>query len=113
MDRKRPLSLGIVLAAAALALAFLPGNHRHWIHTEGTPHAIVHVLIFTTISFLFCRASRTPAQRVVAVAAAVALALATEYGEHLIYNSLLEYPDMVLDGIGTVLGAVIALARNR
>ncbi len=101
-----------MLAAAALALAFLPGNHRHWIHTEGTPHAIIHVVIFAVISFLFCRASRTPAQCIAAVAAAVALALATEYGEHLLYHSLLEYPDMVLDGIGVTLGAAFALIRR-
>jgi hypothetical protein len=96
-----------VVAAVAL-VSFLPGDDKHRLHTSGRFHSWGHFLAFAGVAFGLARTTRSFAGRALLFACSLILGFAIEWGEHFVYQSPLEWKDVLVDGLGVVCGTLLA-----
>jgi hypothetical protein len=75
------------------------------LQTTGVEHIATHLGIFAVLGFLLMLSYNTTSARMLAVLAGIVLGLGTEYYEHLVFQSSMEYADVLVDGFGVLAGA--------
>lgn len=108
--RKRKMTslvLAGVVAAAVLAVSFLPEQDKRRLHSGGRLHSWGHLIVFSVVGYVASRAAHSPLGRFVALGLAALFGFAVELGEHLVYGSALEWKDVLVDALGVVAGALL------
>jgi len=82
------------------------------LQTTGLAHVALHVGVFAVLGFLVMLSFTTPSTRLLAVCAGIALGFGTELYEHLAFHSPMEYGDVLVDGLGVLVGATARLVRR-
>ena len=105
-------------AAALVGLAVAvgantPAQQRAMLHSHGVLHPWFHLVIFAAVAWLAVRSARNEAVQAVLLVVLVLFGGATEFVEYWYHAAPLEYGDIVLDGLGAVAGAVLALGMQR
>jgi hypothetical protein len=101
--------LACIAVLAVLILSFLPQSDKQMLHTEGRWHSSGHLLALGGIAYVAGRISRTGRGRFLLFLAALVLGFGIEVGEHLVFRSLVEWKDILVDAIGVVSGTLIAM----
>jgi glycopeptide antibiotics resistance protein len=78
--------------------------------TTGFRHVALHFLAFAIFGFLLSKSGSTARTRTLLVIAGLSVGFYTEMYEHIVGGSDLEIVDIVVDGIGVLLGAAIQQA---
>jgi hypothetical protein len=103
------LVLGCVLVAAVAIVSFLPIGDKYLLHTRGRFHFWGHLLAFFVVAYIAARISRSTYTRVLLFLGSLAFGLGIEVGEHLVFGSVLEWKDVLVDSLGVVGGTLIAV----
>ena len=115
-DSRGERLISVVFASAVVAavafVSFLPGGDKHRLHTSGRFHSWGHFLAFAGISFGLARTTRSFGGRTVFFIVSLVLGFAIEYGEHVVYQNPLEWKDVLVDGLGVVCGALLAIVAQ-
>lgn len=83
------------------------------LHSHGMLHPWIHLVLFGMIAWMGARAVRFGAPQVLVLFAVVALGLGTEWVEYWYHSAPLEDLDVVLDAVGAVIGAAVAMVQAR
>jgi VanZ family protein len=94
-------------------LSFLPRHYKEELHTTGSLHDYGHILAFCGAAFMLACISQNIFARAGLLLAGLALGVCLEIGQHLIYATQIEWHDILLDTVGSVLGLLLALVFGR
>jgi hypothetical protein len=113
-NRERAISVVFASAvvAAVMLVSFLPGGDKHRLHTSGRFHSWGHFLAFVGVALGLARTTRSFAGRALLFAGSLMLGFAIEWGEHFVYQSPLEWKDVLVDGLGVVCGTLLAIVTQ-
>lgn len=104
------IALSLFLAIAVISS--LPTQDKFVLHTQGRLHPWLHVLAFGVLTFALVSSVKSSSLRVVIVMLMLTFGWGTEFVEHLRDKWPVETRDVLLDGVGVLLGAVVARARS-
>lgn len=114
MKRSRLFFLASVLFVGVAAISLLPTDEKYRLHTQGFLHPWLHVGAFSLLTWLFVSSVRSSGARIFVVVAMFAFGWGSEYAEHLNDQWPIESRDVVLDSVGTSLGALLGVVlRSR
>jgi hypothetical protein len=102
-------ALTCLVVAAVAVLSFLPGEDKHVLHTRGRFHSWGHLLAFATVAFFMAGTTRTMRGRVLFFIVALVFGFGIEIGEHFLFQSALEWKDVLVDALGVICGTVAAM----
>ena len=88
----------------------MPGKGKYLLHTTGRFHSRGHLLAFLVVSFVVARVWHSRNAKVLLFFGAILFGLATEFGEHLLYHSPMEWKDVLVDTLGVCCGTLLAIA---
>jgi hypothetical protein len=110
-NRKRAIfaALACVVVLAVTILSFLPVSDKNALHTTGRFHSLGHLLAFSIVALLAARISRSVLVRILVLIGSLLLGFGIESAEHLVYHSLLEWKDVLVDALGVIGGTLIGL----
>jgi VanZ family protein len=94
-------------------ISFLPRHYKEELHTAGSMHDYGHILAFCGAAFMLVGVSQNLFARAGLLLAGLALGVCLEIGQHLIYATQIEWHDILLDTVGSILGLLLALAFGR
>ena len=97
------------MVALIVLVSFLPPADKHVLHTRGRFHLLGHLVAFASVGFMAVMTPRTFRSRILFVAGLVLLAFGIEFGEHLAFSTVIEWPDVLMDFMGVFSGVVLAL----
>jgi hypothetical protein len=106
------LALGCVLVGAIAFVSFLPIEDKYLLHTRGRFHFWGHLLVFFVVAYVAVRISRSTYARVLFFLGSLAFGVGIEVGEHFAFGSVLEWKDVLVDSLGVVGGALIAVVST-
>jgi hypothetical protein len=98
--------LGFALLALIAVFSLLPGPWKGRTATHGGAHHAAHIAAFATTSFLLSRSRRTAASQVAQVACLVLFGMVLEALQVAAFGNRIEYPDVMDDAVGVLLGLV-------
>ena len=108
--RRASLALPVFLVTAVALISFMPGKGKYLLHTTGRFHSWGHLIAFVIVSFVAARISHSRRAKVLLFFSAIFFGLATEFGEHLLYRSPMEWKDVLVDTLGVCCGTLLAIA---
>lgn len=103
------VTLACISVLGVAAISFLPMGDKRLLHTNGKYHSWGHFLAFSFVAFVAGRASRTLRGRIFLFLGSLLFGLGIEVGEHLVFGSLLEWMDVLVDAAGVVGGTLLAI----
>ena len=101
-------ALAAFTIAWIITISFSSLKEKEMFHTKGHLHVIGHVVAFAIVSALLYLSLPTWAPRLCAVILAILLGVCTEGGEHIVFNTPIEFTDILVDCFGTVVGILCA-----
>lgn len=110
-NRERTVFAALTCTAvlAVATLSFLPKADKAALHTRGRFHSVGHFALFGIVAYVAGRAARSWQGRFLLFLGVIVLGFGIELGEHLVYGTLLEWSDVLLDAVGVVGGTLVAL----
>jgi VanZ family protein len=94
---------------AVAVVSFLPADTKHALHTRGRFHSWGHFLIFSVVGYIAAGIARSPRARVLFFIGCLVFGFGIELAEHIVYQSGLEWKDVIVDAVGAGFGTVLAL----
>ena len=84
---------------------------RAGVRHDGAAHDALHFLAFLSTALLLALIARTPRQRIYAPLAVVALGVAIEWAQHLLYRGPFEWRDLASDACAALFACLLARSR--
>ena len=106
---------GLVLLAILL-LTLLPTEAKQFLHTRGRFHTAAHVTVFAALAFAAAKSSKSGTTLLLLFAALLCFGFATEFLEHLLDESDIEWTDVAGDTVGVLIGysgTLVEIVRRR
>jgi uncharacterized membrane protein YqgA involved in biofilm formation len=97
------------IMTGAIVRGYSLGAH---LQTSGALHIATHFGVFAVLGLLMMLSFDTPPVRLLALLAGIALGFATEFYEHIAFQSSMEYGDVLVDVLGVLAGAVARFMRR-
>lgn len=102
-----------LVVGAIGVLSFLSPRTKVLLHTKGRLHSWGHLFAFGIAAFALLSTSRSRQTRILLLFATLMFGLLIEVGQHVVYRTPLEISDMLVDALGVLLGAAIAVYHTQ
>jgi len=107
------LVLAALVVAGVTAVSFLPSWDKSKLHTHGKYHYWGHMVVFAAVAFLAVRTARTWWERLGMFGLSLLFGFGLEAGERVVFQSRMEWKDVLVDAFGVIGGTVVALIAER
>ena len=101
-NHRKTIGWGLLGSITALSLA--PIEIKNGLHTTGSLHALGHTALFAVLAIAVIPAQANQARKIIGVLTFSAFGMALEAAQHFLYGNAFEWPDVLLDSCGLILG---------
>lgn len=112
-DRVTAVALTALVILGVVIVSFLPGRDKLRLHTMGRYHSWGHLIAFAVVGYVAARVGQSERLRIALFVAVILFGLGIEFGEHLVFHSMMEWKDVLVDTFGAGCGTLLVSLTSR